>query len=265
MHNTAIAALKMDAIYLAFDVHPDRLMDVLGAMREMGFGGANLTAPLKEVAFRGLAKLDESARLLGAVNTVRFAPDGTVGFNTDGAGFLKAVEEAFGGPVAGKSVFVLGAGGAGRAVALACAGAGVTAISVCDADVARSRTLAVEIETRFSIETIHEVAVGPGQADAARKAEIVIQATPVGMKEGEPSLLGPDAFREGQWAFDLIYMYPETAFMKAAKRGGAQAANGLGMLLHQGAAAFEIWTGVKPPADAMRKALEREVYGGKNA
>ena len=265
MHNAAIAALKMDAIYLAFDVHPDRLMDVLGAMREMGFGGANLTVPLKEVACRGLAKLDESAQLLGAVNTVKFGPDETVGFNTDGAGFIKAVEEAFGGPVAGKSVFVLGTGGAGRAVALACAGAGVTAISLCDADAARSHKLAVEIETKFFIETVNVVAIGPGQSDAARATDIVIQATPVGMKEGEPSLLAPDAFRKGQWAFDLIYMYPETAFMKAAKKGGAQAANGLGMLLHQGAAAFEIWTGVKPPADVMRKALEKEVYGGRNA
>jgi shikimate dehydrogenase len=84
------------------------------------------------------------------------------------------------------------------------------------------------------------------------------------MKADEPSLLGPEAFRKEQWAFDLIYMYPETAFMKAARKSGAKAANGLGMLLHQGALAFEIWTGVKPPVDVMRKALEREVYGGKN-
>jgi shikimate dehydrogenase len=81
------------------------------------------------------------------------------------------------------------------------------------------------------------------------------------MKADEPSLLGPDAFRKGQWAFDLIYMYPETAFMKAAKKGGAKAANGLGMLLHQGAKAFEIWTAVNPPTDVMRKALEKAVYG----
>ena len=263
MHNAAIQALKMDAIYLAFDVQPERLMDVLAAMRDMGFGGVNLTVPLKEVACRGLSKLDESAQLLGAVNTVKFAPDEITGYNTDGEGFQKAIEEAFGGPIAGKSVFVLGTGGAGRAVALACAGAGVTSISLCDADSKRSRKLAVEIETKFFIETVNVVSSADGQAHAAHEADIVVQATPVGMKAGEPSLLGPEAFRKGQWAFDLIYMYPETAFMKAAKKGGAKVSNGLGMLLHQGALAFGIWTGVKPPADVMRKALEREVYGSK--
>lgn len=261
MHNAAIQALKMDAIYLALDIHPERLMNVLAAMRDMGFGGANLTVPLKEVACRGLAKLDESAQLLGAVNTVKFAPGEITGYNTDGKGFEKAVEEAFDGSIAGKAVFVLGAGGAGRAVALACAGAGVTSISLSDVDSSRSRKLAVEIETKFFIETVNVVTGASEQARAAHDADVVIQATPVGMKADDPLLLGPKAFRKGQWAFDLIYMYPETAFMKAAKKGGAKASNGLGMLLHQGALAFEIWTGVKPPTDVMRKALEKAVYG----
>jgi shikimate dehydrogenase len=260
MHNAAMAALKMDAIYLAFDVHPEYLMDALAAMNHMGFVGANLTVPLKEVAGNNLQKLDESAQRLGVVNTVKFAPDGITGYNTDSEGFLKAMEEAFDGSIAGKSVFVLGTGGAGRAVALACAGAGVTSIYLSDADSDRCRKLAVEIETKFFIETVNVVSSAKGQAHAARDADLIVQATPVGMKPDEPSLLGPEAFRKGQLAFDLIYMYPETAFMKAAKKGGARASNGLGMLLHQGAKAFEIWTGVKPPIDVMRKTLEKAVY-----
>jgi shikimate dehydrogenase len=261
MHNAAMAALKMDTIYLAFDVHPEYLMDALAAMNHLGFGGANLTVPLKEAACNKLRKLDESAQLLGAVNTVKFAPDGITGYNTDSKGFLKAIEEAFGESIAGKSVFVLGTGGAGRAVALACAGAGATSISLSDADSDRCRKLAAEIETQFLIETVNVASSAKGQAQAARDADLIVQATPVGMKSNEPSLLGPEAFRKGQWVFDLIYMYPETAFMKAAEKGGAQASNGLGMLLHQGAMAFEIWTGVKPPLDVMRKALEKAVYG----
>jgi shikimate dehydrogenase len=260
MHNAAMAALQMDAIYLAFDVRPEYLMEALAALNHMGFGGANLTVPLKEIAARGLSSLDETAQLLGAVNTVRFAPDGIIGYNTDGDGFLKAVEEAFGEPVAGKSVFVLGTGGAGRAVALACAGTGVTSISLSDADADRRRKLAVEIETKFFLEAVNVVSNAKDQAHAARDADLIVQATPVGMKPDEPSLLGPEAFRKGQWIFDLIYMYPETAFMRAAKKGGAHVSNGLGMLLHQGARAFEIWTGVKPPIDVMRKALEKAVY-----
>jgi shikimate dehydrogenase len=260
MHNAAMAALKMDAIYVAFDVRPEYLMDTLTAMNHMGFGGANLTVPLKEIAARGLSVLDETAQLLSAVNTVQFSPDGITGYNTDSDGFLKAIEEAFDGSIAGKSVFVLGTGGAGRAVALACAGAGVTSISLSDADSERGRKLAMEIETKFFIEAVNVVSNADDQAHAARNADLIVQATPVGMRPDEPSLLGPEVFRPGQWVFDLIYMYPETAFMKAAKKGGAQASNGLGMLLHQGARAFEIWTGVKPPMDVMRKALRKVVY-----
>ena len=261
MHNAAFHALGMDAVYVAFDILPDRLMGILDAMTDMGFGGVNLTVPLKEIACRGLAKLDESAQLLGAVNTVQFTPTGLVGHNTDGAGFLMAAEEAFGEPVAGKSAFVLGTGGAGRAVALACAGAGVTSMALADVDAGRARKLAMELETKFFIENVKIASAPAEQSAAAREADLVIQATPVGMKKDEPSILPPETFRKGQWAFDLVYMYPETAFMKAAKAGGARAANGLGMLLHQGARAFEIWTGIKPPADVMRKALEKEVYG----
>lgn len=260
MHNAAFAELGMDAIYLAFDVAPDRLMTVLPAMADMGFGGVNLTVPLKEVAARGLAKLDESAQMMGAVNTVQFADHGLVGHNTDGAGFLRAFEEAFGTSVADKSVFVMGAGGAGRAVALSCAGAGVRTIKFADVDEMRAKKLAIELETQYFVQDV-EIVPSAAAAQTARRADVVIQATPVGMKREEASPLPAAAFREGQFAFDLIYMYPDTAFMKAAKSAGARAANGLGMLLHQGARAFEIWTGRKPPVDVMRKALEREVYG----
>lgn len=261
MHNAAFAELKMDALYAAFDVAPEHLVDALEAMGNMGFGGANITVPLKEVACRGLKSLDESAQLLGAVNTVRFGPDGITGFNTDGVGFLKAVEEAFECAVAGKSVFVLGSGGAGRAVALACAGAGITAITLADVDEERSQKVAMEIDTGFFIQNV-EVATTPDeQVAAARKADLVVQATPVGMKADDASPLPSSAFRAGQMAFDLVYMHPETAFMKAAKAGGALAANGLGMLLHQGTRAFEIWTGKTAPAAVMQAALEKAVYG----
>ena len=257
MHNAAFQALGMDAIYLAFDVHPDRLLSVLAAMKDMGLGGVNITVPLKEVAAKGLPQLDDSARLLGAVNTVKFMPDGMIGYNTDGAGFLQAVEEAFGESVAGKSVFICGAGGAGRAVALVCAGSGVRSLTIADTDPARPGNVAREIGARSGV----GVKVASRWEAEAREADIVVQATPLGMKPGDPLPLKAEAFRSGQAVFDLVYMYPETAFMKAAKANGAQTANGLGMLLHQGVHAFEIWTGVKPPVDVMKKALEKVVYG----
>jgi shikimate dehydrogenase len=261
MHNAAFAALGLDAVYLALDVRPERLLDTLPVLRDAGFGGLNLTIPLKEIAFRGLNALDETAQLMGAVNTVRFAPEGMIGHNTDGAGFLKAVEEVFETAVAGKSVFVLGAGGAGRAVALACAGAGIRSLVLADVDAARAAKVASEVETQFFVQEVKAVVSAEDVRVSARAADLVVQATPVGMKPDDGSPLGPEAFREGQLAFDLVYQYPETPFMRAAAAGRALVANGLGMLLHQGARAFEIWTGRQPSASAMRRALEAEVYG----
>lgn len=262
MHNAGIERLGMDAIYLAFDVHPDRLLDVLPAMREMGFGGVNLTIPLKETAFNGLELLDESATRLKAVNTVEFTDDGRLrGYNTDGYGIIQAVREAFEMQIQGRRVFVLGTGGAGRAVALTCAAEGAAQIVVSDLDAERTRRVASEIEALQAGGNVRIVgAQTDAQREAARAAELVIQATPVGMKPGDPSPLAADCFRSGQKAIDLIYMYPETAFMRAARSGGAEAVNGLGMLLHQGARSFEIWTGRPAAVDAMRDALEKAVY-----
>ncbi|MFH0880002.1 MAG: shikimate dehydrogenase [Lentisphaerota bacterium] len=260
MHNAAFQELGWDAIYLAFDVHPDHLMEVLPAMKKMGFGGVNLTVPLKETAFHGLSRLDATAQSMRAVNTVAMSEDGLTGYNTDGQGFLKAVEEAFGCSVKGKSLFVLGAGGAGRAVALTCTGAGVRSVALADADVERCRKVAQEMDAQFKFTEVQIPETQEQRWALAREADLVVQATPVGMKMSDPSPLESEAFRSGQLAFDLIYMFPQTPFMKAAGQGGAKTANGLGMLLHQGARAFEIWTGVKPPVDVMRKALEKVVY-----
>lgn len=261
MHTAAFAALGLDAVYVALDVTPDKLPGALAALSDLGFGGLNVTVPLKEVACRALPNLDESARLMGAVNTVQFTPAGPVGHNTDGAGFLRAVEESFGAPVAGRSMFLLGCGGAGRAVALASAGAGVTKFALADLDAARVRKLAMELETQFLVSEACVIESAGAIPEAARAADLVVQATPAGLKAGDASPLGAKAFRPGQWAFDLVYGAPETPFMREASRGGAKAANGLGMLLHQGAKAFEIWTGRAAPVAVMRRALEEKVYG----
>lgn len=265
MHNASFRALGLDAAYLAFDVHPDRLLGVLEAMRDMGFGGVNLTVPLKEVAFRGLRALDDSARRLGAVNTVEFCPDGSMrGHNTDGAGFLLAVREAFGEGVSGKRLFILGCGGAGRAVALTCAAEGAAELALADLEPVRVERLAPEVQATRAASRVHSVPTSPDAwAEAARRADLVVQCTPVGMKATDSSLLGPDSFRAGQMAFDLVYMYPETGFTRAARAAGARASNGLGMLLHQGAHAFTVWTGRPADVAAMRGALEQAVYGAK--
>ncbi|MDD4873224.1 MAG: shikimate dehydrogenase [Kiritimatiellae bacterium] len=263
MHNAAIQSLGMDAIYLAFDVAPDTLISTLNSMACMGFRGVNLTVPLKEVAFKGLKKLDISAQRLGSVNTVEFLPGGHLkGHSTDGKGFLIAIKEAFGKTIEGLSVFVLGSGGAGRAVAITCAVAKASNIIVADIETKRARRVVAEISKLLPRSKVQWLKADPAVwVKECRKVDLVIQATPVGMKKADAPLLPPSAFRRGQMAFDLIYMYPETVFMKAARKSGAKTANGLGMLLHQGAISFSIWTGIKPPVKTMRNALEKQVYG----
>jgi shikimate dehydrogenase len=231
-------------------------------MRDMGFGGVNLTVPLKEVAFRALADLDAGARRLGAVNTVEMTADGLRGHNTDGDGFLAAVREAFGRGAAGAAVFVLGAGGAGRAVALSCAVDGAARVTLADLDAARARRLADAVRAAApGTEAVCVDAAGRAAVCAAHAADLVVQCSPVGMRADDPSPLPDAAFRAGQLAFDLVYMYPRTAFMRAAEAAGARAANGLGMLLHQGARAYTLWTGQAAATAAMRAALEEAVYG----
>ncbi|MBL7075865.1 MAG: shikimate dehydrogenase [Kiritimatiellae bacterium] len=262
MHNVALRSLEMDGIYLAFDVAPERLMSTLPAMADMGFRGVNLTVPLKEVAFRGIEDLADTASLLGAVNTVEFTPEGLHGHNTDGVGFLRAVDEAFGCDVTGKSVMMLGCGGAGRAVALTCARHGVGRLILADLDAERVARLAEELRAVDASVDVQCVDASPeAWTTSAREAELLVQATPVGMKPTDEPLLGAVAFGTGQMLLDLIYMYPETGLMTVAREAGAQVANGLGMLLHQGVRSFEIWTGKTPPVDCMREALEARVYG----
>lgn len=264
MHNAAFTALGLDAVYLALEVPPERLMTVLPVLAETGFAGFNLTVPLKEVAARGLTEIDAAARRLGSVNTVQVTPGGLKGYSTDGAGFLRAVQEAWNLSLNGRSVCILGCGGAGRAVAIACSLAGARRLGLADVDPERVRKLAADLAALPHPPQVESPgADNAARAAACREADLVIQATPVGLQAGDPSPLGPEAFRPGQWVYDLVYVFPETALMATARRQGAHAANGLDMLLWQGALSFTIWTGREAPVDIMRQALEVAVYDGK--
>ncbi|MEI8121488.1 MAG: shikimate dehydrogenase [bacterium] len=261
MHNAAFEALEWDAIYLAFDVAPDRLLDVIPVMKAMGFRGVNLTVPLKEVAFKGMPDLDDSARRLGAVNTIEFTTTGLRGHNTDGKGFLMALREAFDFSVTDRELFVLGCGGAGRAIAITAAGEGAKRLILADIDSDRCRAIARDIATLTPATQVELAGTSPLEwMKLTRRADLIVQATPVGMKADDVCPLTPAAFRPGQLAFDLVYNRPTTCFTAAAIQGGAKSANGLGMLLHQGAEAFTIWTGKPAAVEVMRKALENALY-----
>ena len=262
MHNPTLQAMGLNAVYAAFDVHPDHLLEVLRSMAHMGAAGVNLTIPHKQVAFRGLKHLSDTARLAGSVNTVVFREDGELeGHSTDGYGLRAAVEEAFGSGMDGKRVLLLGCGGAGRAAALQAADDGAAELWLANRTPERSSELADDLRRRFPELRVECCASWPPSPEEVRLCDLILQSTSLGMKPEEPALLEPDHFREGQAFFDMTYVQRTTPTMRAAREAGASAANGLGMLLHQGVRSLEIWTGRGVPVEVMRAALRRAVYG----
>jgi shikimate dehydrogenase len=263
MHNAAFRALGWDAIYLAFDVAPENLMEALAGMRAMGFKGINLTIPLKEVAFRGVDHLGPSAQELGAVNTVLFRADGSIeGHCTDGYGLTKALDEAFGATFAGHQALILGCGGAGSAAARVAAHEGADCIRLANRTPDRALALAKELSVSFPHIPVEISPAWPPEPDWVHPAGIVLQSTAVGLKPDDPPLLTHRHFRPGQALLDMTYSRGVTLIMAEALAAGALAANGLGMLLHQGVRSFEIWTGETPPIDTMRAALLGAIQGG---
>ena len=263
MHNAAFAALSLNWRYLAFEVHPDELRATIDGARAMNFVGLNLTVPHKLLAVDIVDALDESAKRWGAVNTIRFEPTTAsgqmeihaVGFNTDADAIVAALREELKLELRGAKVLLLGAGGAGRTAALRLASEKVAELYLVNRTESKADAIAGEIkEDFFSARVV--VGYPPGGVD------LVINATSLGLKEDDPSPLDEAQFplRQARAVYDMIYRPAETALLRAAKAACCKTANGLGMLLHQGAKAFEIWTGQPAPLDIMRAALEAEVY-----
>jgi len=253
MHAASFRALGIQAEYTAFDVLPEALAERLGACRADGFDGLNLTLPHKTAALALMTRVDPIAQCAGAINAVRFGADGCTGFNTDITGFLAALQEDCGVTPEGKRVLVVGCGGAGRAVALACVQSGAAVITLANRTEGKARQLAQDVSrvpgNRSRICTTADCCA------ASREADLVVQCTSAGLHAGDVSPLPPEAFRAGQVLYDVVYTTPVTPTMRAAQAAGAVTANGLGMLIHQGAHAFKIWTGLDADIRAMREAL----------
>ena len=261
MHNASMKSLNFDGIYLALNINPDDVVETLPMMNKMGFKGINLTIPHKEIVYSHLEILDDSAKLFKSVNTILFEDNKIKGFNTDGYGFLKALESSFGKNIDGDKVFVLGCGGAGRTVALQSTKSKAKSIWLADIDEDKILKLKDEILSLDPTMKVYYSLTLDEQIDGCKDSDLIIQASPVGMKENEKSLFPSDAFNKNQRVFDLIYMYPETSFMSKAKESGASVANGLGMLLYQGEKAFRIWTSFDANQDVMMDVLSKKVYG----
>jgi shikimate dehydrogenase len=260
MHNAAFAALGLDWVYLPWPVPPGRLGEAVRGLRALAnFAGANVTVPHKEAVLPHLDALTDEARAVGAVNTVVRNGDRLTGHTTDGTGLLAALAEETAFRAQGARVVIIGSGGAARSAAFALAGAGARQITLLNRSMTRAEALAADLQR-----TAPEAAIAayplhpspPGQILGS--ADLTINATSVGMQSNDPSPLDLTPCRPGAVAYEMIYHPPETEFLRQARSLGLQAANGLAMLLHQGAAAFALWTGQPPPKESMRRALRGE-------
>lgn len=277
MQNAGIRALNLDWRYLACEVRPENLREALLGAAAMRFIGLNLTVPHKLLAMDLVDELHESARKWGAVNTVRF--EGRIGedwrplaeidsasveavrshgFNTDADAIVRSLREDLGVGLRGSRVLLLGAGGAGRVAALRLAAEGVDSLWLVNRTESKARELAAEIPKLLPNCTT-QVHVGYPKGNI----ELVLNATSAGLKPEDPIPFNPDRFDPAQAAaaYDMIYRPAETRFLAMAKSAGARTSNGLGMLLYQGAAALEIWSGRGAPVGLMRRALWEHVYG----
>lgn len=247
IHNAAFRALGLDWIYTTFEVAPGRGRAALEAMRALGLGGLNVTMPHKADVATGVDRLSPVAAALGAVNTVVVADGTLLGESTDGEGLIAALATDHGFDPSGRRCLVLGAGGAARAAVLALAVGGASEVVV----VARRP---------------EQAAVAAGLAGASGRtgaagdvagADLVVNATPVA--DRLPLGLRADDLGPGQLVIDLLYHPVVTALMEAAATRGAATANGLGMLVHQAALSFRMWTGEDMPFDAVEAALTAEL------
>jgi len=244
LYNAAFTALELDWAFVAFEVAEGEGAAAVDAARVLGLDGLSVTMPHKEAVIPALDRLSPTAAALGAVNVIGREGSELVGHNTDGAGFVDGLHHDEGIDVSGRRFAIVGAGGAARAVTRAVAEGGATEVVVVNRSPERA-------------EAAVALAGGVGRVGAEADisdVEVVVNATPQGMAHLAALPFDPDLLRSGQIVVDLIYHPPVTALLAAARGRGLTAVNGVGMLIHQAARAFRLWTGQDAPLDAMSAA-----------
>jgi len=254
MHNSAFQAMRMDWAYLPLHVLPGNLRDALRGIHSLGFLGVNVTVPYKERVLPFLDGLSDQAKRIGAVNSISMVEGRFLGDNTDWSGFLRDLAELRFHPQ-GSRALILGSGGSARAIAYALLSERVT-VTICARNTATLPGLVGHFRKLFpgrlteplTYENLHDVRI---------EADIIVNTTPLGMAPHAGLSPWPEAvaFPHCALAYDLVYNPPKTRFIELAEANGVKAVNGLGMLIHQAALAFEIWTGASAPLEIMRKAV----------
>jgi len=254
LHNAAIRALKIDYIYVPFHVLPCDLPGAISGVRALQIAGVNLTIPHKERVIELLDEVGEHAARIQSVNTVINRDGWLCGESTDGPGFMRSAEAEWG-SLRGARVLLLGAGGAAKAVAYALAESGCE-VTVANRTPERAEALVNGLNTVLGRQAVRSVAMTSENLSAEiGNADLLVNTTSVGMSpELESIPIDPELLHKGLLVYDLVYSPPRTRLMAEAEARGAKAVNGIGMLVHQGAISFQMWTGLEPPIMVMQEA-----------
>jgi len=266
MHEAAFRKLGIDANYIVLELASAVFEKLMRQASRLVLSGFNVTVPYKETVMKYLDHVRPEARAIGAVNTVFKSGKRWIGTNTDMEGFLLALMTDGGFRPAGKRAVVLGAGGAARAVVYGLAREGVREVLITDCFPEKARTIAKDMKKAFKKVVFRAALAGEEEVkEAVQKADVIINATPLGLKSQDPRVMPeswiPGSRRKKIFFMDLIYNPAMTPFLAAAKKKGHKTLNGLGMLLYQGARALEYWTKQKAPTPVMRKALLQALEG----
>ena len=260
MHQPALDAANVDGRYIRLEVAPGQVGKAISRMRELGFRGCNITVPHKLEAMAFCDEIHPDAQIIGAVNTLVFSDQGTVGFNTDGPGFAAAVEEAFGIPLSNLSVAIVGAGGgAGQAIATQCILLGVERLVLINRSPEKllpmvKRLMQLGPESEIIAIPLNEDAV----ASHCKSCDLIVNTSSLGLHPGDRSILPPGCFKADHLVYDTIYKPAMSPLLVAAQAANCRISNGLSMLIHQGALAFQQWYPGTSPLPVMRFAMSQE-------
>jgi len=259
MHNAAFQSLGLDFVYVLLSVKGPDLKEAVTDLRAANVAGANVTIPYKEEVIKYLDEITPEAMFIDAVNTIHNRKGKLIGYNTDGQGFITSLLTDGKVRLEGQRVFLIGAGGAGKAIAVKLAERGVERLVITDKIGEKAESLVSRLQENIPDCPVYAVAMtGREFAKDISESTLLINATPVGMNEGDPCVIDPDYLHKDLFIYDVVYNR-ETPLIVEAKKRGIKALSGIGMLIHQGAASFEIWTGHKAPIEVMKNKILEEL------
>lgn len=257
MQNAAFQACGINAEYERIATPPEQLVEVVERLRRQKYSGWNVTVPHKENILPLLDNLETNAKLAGSVNTVIRSANQLTGFSTDGYGLEKALHEAFNTDIKDSSLVFIGAGGATRATAMHFALQGVKRLTIINRTLEKAQSLCDLINTSVNrpVATPYPINRPDKWQAALLSADVIIQGTSLGLKPADPLPLSVEMLEAKMCIYDMIYK--KTPFLQQAEQKDCRIADGHGMLLHQGARSFELWTGLDAPVEEMRKVLKQ--------